>query len=77
MKKILKNMLENIRSREIMIVRKTVLPVAMAALTFAVSMTGCVKDELFNTPHPDKGAVVVTTDWTDALVEATVPDTYF
>ena len=77
MKKILKNMLENIRSREITVIRKTVLPVAAAALTFAVTMTGCVKDELFNTPHPDKGAVVVTTDWTDALVEATVPDTYF
>ncbi len=77
MKKILKNILENIRSREITVVRKTVLPVAMATLTFAVSMTGCVKDELFNTPHPDKGAVVVTTDWTDALAEATVPDTYF
>lgn len=77
MKKILKSILKNIRSREITVVRKTVLPVAMATLTFAVSMTGCVKDELFNTPHPEKGAVVVTTDWTDALAEATVPDTYF
>lgn len=77
MKKILKNILENIRSREITAVRKTVLPMAAATLTFAVTMTGCVKDELFNTPHPDKGAVVVTTDWTDALAEATVPDTYF
>lgn len=73
----MKNILKNIRSREITVVHKTVLPVAMATLTFAVSMTGCVKDELFNTPHPDKGAVVVTTDWTDALAEATVPDTYF
>lgn len=77
MKKILKSILKNIRSREITVVRKTVLSVAVAPLTFAVSMTGCVKDELFNTPHPDKGAVVVTTDWTDALAEATVPDTYF
>lgn len=59
MKKILKNMLENIRSREITVVRKTVLPMAAATLTFAVTMTGCVKDELFNTPHPDKGAVVL------------------
>lgn len=73
----MKNILENIRSWEIMVVRKTVLPIVVATLTFAVSMTGCVKDELFNTPHPDKGAVVVTTDWTDALAEATVPDTYF
>ena len=59
MKKILKNMLENIRSREITVVRKTVLPMAAVTLTFAVTMTGCVKDELFNTPHPDKGAVVL------------------
>lgn len=76
MKKILKNIPENIRSWEITVVRKTVLPVAAATLTFAVTMTGCVKDELFNTPHPDKGAIVVTTDWTDALAESTVPDTY-
>lgn len=59
MKKILKNMLENIRSREITVVRKTVLPMAAVTLTSAVTMTGCVKDELFNTPHPDKGAVVL------------------
>jgi len=59
MKKMLKNMLENIRSREITAVRKTVLPMAAVTLTFAVTMTGCVKDELFNTPHPDKGAVVL------------------
>lgn len=52
-------MLENIRSREITVVRKTVLPMAAVTLTFAVTMTGCVKDELFNTPHPDKGAVVL------------------
>lgn len=59
MKKILKNIPENIRSWEITVVHKTVLPVAIATLTFAVAMTGCVKDELFNTPHPDKGAVVL------------------
>lgn len=62
MKKILKNILENIRSWEITVVRKTVLPVAVATLTFAVTMTSCVKDELFNTPHPDKGAVVLDID---------------
>ena len=31
-------------------------------LTFAVTKTGCVKDELFNTPHPDKGAVMLDID---------------
>lgn len=62
MKKILKNMLENIHSWEITAVRKTVLPVAAATLTFVVTMTGCVKDELFNTSHPDKGTVVLDMD---------------
>lgn len=62
MKKTLKNILENIRSWKITVVRKTVLPMVMAALTFAATMTGCVKDELFNTPHPDKGAVVLDVD---------------
>ena len=36
----------------------TILTVALA-----LSFTSCVKDELSNTPHPDKGAVIVTTDW--------------
>lgn len=31
----------------------------MAALT----LTGCVKDELFDTPHPGKGSITVTADW--------------
>ena len=26
-------------------------------------LTSCVKDDLYDTPHPDRGAVVVTTDW--------------
>ena len=31
----------------------------MAALT----LTGCVKDEPFDTPHPGKGRITVTADW--------------
>lgn len=70
MKKILKNIPENIRSWKITVVRKTVLPMAVATLTFAVTMTGCVKDELFNTPHPDKGVVTVSADFPqDFIVE--------
>lgn len=59
MKKTPKKILKNIRSWEITVVHKTILPVAIVTFTFAVLMTGCVKDELFNTPHPDKGAVVL------------------
>lgn len=33
--------------------------IGMAALT----LTGCVKDELFDTPHPGKGHITVTADW--------------
>lgn len=33
--------------------------IGMAALT----LTGCVKDELFDTPHPGKGSITVTADW--------------
>ena len=28
-------------------------------------LTSCVEDELFNTPHPDHGKVVVTADWSN------------
>lgn len=37
---------------------------------------GCVKDDLHNTPHPDKGAVKVTTDWTGRSSDAVVPENY-
>lgn len=74
MKKILKNIPENIRSWEITVVRKTVLPLAVATLTFAVTMTGCVKDELFNTPHPDHGKVAITADWTERGEGIAVPE---
>lgn len=74
MKKILKNIPENIRSWEITVVRKTVLPLAVATLTFVVTMTGCVKDELFNTPHPDHGKVAITADWTERGEGIAVPE---
>lgn len=40
------------------------------------SFGGCVKDDLYNTPHPDKGAVRVTTDWTGRSSEASVPGSH-
>lgn len=41
-----------------------------------IFMTGCVKDDLYNTPHPDRGAVVVTADWSGRSSDATLPGTY-
>ncbi len=38
-----------------------VLTVAVAA---ALSFTSCVKDDLYNTPHPGHGKIIVTADWT-------------
>ena len=41
-----------------------------------VLLASCVKDELYNTPHPDKGAVQVTTDWTGCSSDAVLPADY-
>lgn len=39
-------------------------------------LASCVKDDLYNTPHPDKGAVRVTTDWSGASSDAVLPQGY-
>ena len=46
---------------------KTTTRYTTTILTLALLLTlgGCVKDELHDTPHPDTGKVTVTTDWTD------------
>lgn len=45
------------------------------AVTFQV-LGGCVKDDLYNTTHPDKGAVKITTDWSELSLDAVIPDQY-
>lgn len=55
-----------------MIYDKTVILTAALAL----SLTSCVKDDLYNTPHPDKGAVVITTDWKGRSSDAVLPESY-
>lgn len=55
--------------------RKTVLSGICKLLIFAAvcqSFGSCVKDDLYNTPHPEKGAVRVTTDWTGRSSDASV-----
>ncbi len=39
-------------------------------------LTSCVKDDLYDTPHPDRGAVVVTADWSGRSTEADIPQAY-
>lgn len=34
-------------------------------LLLAFFLASCVKDDLHDTPHPDRGRIAVTTDWTD------------
>ena len=44
-------------------------------LTLALLFTlgGCIKDELYDTPHPDTGKVTVTADWADRGEEVDIP----
>ena len=46
------------------------------AILVAVLFSSCVKDDLYNTPHPDRGAVVVTADWSGRSGEAATPGRY-
>lgn len=48
--------------------------IATAALLL---LAGCdVKDPIYNTPHPEKGAVTLTTDWSNIGKGLTAPDSY-
>ena len=52
-----------IHSSKINTVRQTVSAVMAAFAIFAsISLVSCVKDELYDTPHPDKGALVLDAD---------------
>lgn len=37
----------------------------MLPLALLLTLGGCVKDELYDTAHPDTGSIAVTADWTD------------
>lgn len=39
-------------------------------------LSGCVKDDLYNTPHPGKGAVRAAADWSGASSDAVLPQGY-
>lgn len=40
----------------------------------AMLLASCVKDDLYDTPHPDHGKVAVTADWTDRGEDIVVPE---
>lgn len=39
-------------------------------------LTSCIEDELFNTPHPDHGKVVVTADWSNRGEGVDIPTSW-
>ena len=50
---------------------------AISILTLtAATLTACIKDDLYNTPHPDQGAIILTTDWTQRGEGIPVPTGY-
>ena len=50
--------------------------ITYTAVLAAILLASCVKDELYNTPHPDSGVVVVTADWSDRNSDADIPQAY-
>ena len=68
--------IKNTRSTEINAVRKTDFLRLVPVVIFAamMSLTSCVKDELFDTPHPDHGKVTVAADWSARGEGIAVPD---
>lgn len=51
---------------------KSVFSLIIASI---LMLSSSVKDELYNTPHPNKGAVVITMDWNNILPE-NIPNDY-
>ena len=51
------------------------LVIAILTLTLA-ALTACVKDDLYNTPHPNQGAILLATDWTRRGQDVPIPATY-
>lgn len=62
--------------RAIQIIKLTAICKLLIFALVTLQLTGCVKDDLYNTPHPDKGAVRVTTDWSGASSDAVLPQSY-
>lgn len=50
--------------------------IALLTATLTLSLTSCVKDDLYNTPHPDQGAGIILVDWSAIGIEAALPESY-
>lgn len=56
--------------------KNTIYKMTFTVATVVLSLTSCIKDDLFNTPHPDKGAIVVAADWTERSESCAIPSEY-
>lgn len=51
--------------KEVTMERNKTIYKIMAVAAIALSLTSCVKDDLYDTPHPDYGRIIVSADWTE------------
>ena len=49
----------------------------MLTLALLLTLGGCVKDELHDTPHPDTGKVTVTANWADRGEGVDIPASWY
>lgn len=48
----------------------------MVGMAAAVLLSSCVKDTLYDTPHPDYGKIAVTADWSARGEGIDIPTTW-
>ena len=48
----------------------------MSGVAGLLLLNSCVKDELYKTPHPDKGRITITADWSHRLTDCPLPEEY-
>ncbi|WP_281513900.1 FimB/Mfa2 family fimbrial subunit [Phocaeicola sartorii] len=62
--------------RAIPIIKSTFTGKLLIFALATLQLTGCAKDDRHNTPHPDRGAVRITTDWSGRSSDASVPGSH-
>lgn len=56
---------------------KTIIQQSLIAIAALLTVVACdVEDPIFNTPHPDRGALMLTADWTAREEGAPIPQSY-
>lgn len=56
---------------------KTIIQQSLIAIAALLTVAACdVNDPIYNTPHPDRGSVILTTDWTARAEGVAIPATF-